>query len=132
MNANFWPRVDVLAGLSMAKYTLEDESNKIKNKNRIPNIFLVNEEKLKAYSEHSKDINSNKFIESQEHQEFKKKIVPDYMIVFYETRGHGHVWILLWQEQIQTWLCMYFVWLSNDQNNEVYALIDLVIIKSTF
>ena len=73
MNANFWPRVDVLAGLSMAKYTLEDESNNIKNKNRIPNIFLVNEEKLKAYSEHSKDINSNKFIESQEHQEFKKK-----------------------------------------------------------
>jgi hypothetical protein len=36
MNANFRPRVDVLAGLSMAKYTLEDESNNIKNKNRIP------------------------------------------------------------------------------------------------
>ena len=54
MNANFWPRVDVLAGLRMAKWTMDDASNNIKNNNRISNIFSVYKKehvlKLKAYS----------------------------------------------------------------------------------
>ena len=45
MNANFWPRVDVLAGLSIAKCTMANANKNIKNNNRTPNIFPIDESK---------------------------------------------------------------------------------------